>query len=61
MQVHTSKYFCENNVVIGLALGDAVRTMYDFSVYYKVFLCKSVSSIGDLTMRQILTKFGTYI
>lgn len=37
MQVHTSKYFCENNIVIGLALGDGVRTMFDLSVYYKVF------------------------
>lgn len=44
MQVHTSKYFCENNVVIGVAIGDGVNTMFDFSVYYKVFyvsfLCK---------------------
>lgn len=43
MQVHTRKYFCENNVVIGLAIGDGVKTMFDFSVYYKaVFMsvCK---------------------
>lgn len=36
MQVHTSKYFYENNVVIELALGDGVKTMFDFSVHYKV-------------------------
>lgn len=42
MQVHTSSYFCENNVAIGLTLGDDVKTLFDFSVYYTFFIYVSL-------------------